>query len=106
MDPPDNQDYLDRQAHPAHQLILLHVTLRRAPSAHLDLLGCKEKRDKKVTKETLVFCVTATERLDYPGPRVRRGSKVLLEPSAQKETKAVPDFLDNLDDLDLRELRD
>lgn len=106
MDPPDNRDHLDRQAHPAHQLILLRVTLRRAPSAPPDLLDCKEKRAKKVTKETLVFCVTATERLDYPGLRVRRGSEAPPEPSVPKEKKAVLDFLDSLEDLDLRELLD
>lgn len=105
MDPLDNQGSLDRPAPPAQQLILMCVTLRRGPPAHLDLLDYKEKWDKKVTKETPVFSVMVMVQPDYLDLRVLKGSEDLLDQWVEKEKREILDLLDNLEDLDLRELR-
>lgn len=40
-------------------MVLPYATLRKEPSAHLDLWDCKESWGKKVIKETPVFSVKA-----------------------------------------------
>lgn len=106
MDLLGSLDSLDPLDHPENRLTLMDVTFRRELLAHLDLQGYKGKWDRKVTKEIPVFYARAVAHLDYLEPRVLKETEDLLVQLAAKEKRVFLGFLDNLEDLVLKELLD
>lgn len=106
MDLLDSRDLVDPLGHLENQLTLMHATFRRELLAHLDLQGYKGNWDKKVTKEIPVFNARAMAHLDYLDPRVLKETEDLLVQLAAKEKRVFLGFLDNLEDLVLKEILD